>query len=135
MPPAGGGSTFVQSLFNAINMLLGIGVLAYPNALKRTGWIGLIILCLITLATRHTAGLLKKSIELHPECRSFSDLGRKSYGTLGTTLITIAFFFVSCSANDHGVADFCMTNGTYEYMQELLVGACTAYLVSLKQNK
>eukprot|EP01138_Halocafeteria_seosinensis_P013362 gb/GECG01013648.1/.p1 GENE.gb/GECG01013648.1/~~gb/GECG01013648.1/.p1 ORF type:complete len:506 (+),score=36.47 gb/GECG01013648.1/:1-1518(+) len=105
MPPSGEGSTFIQSLFNAINMLLGIGVLAYPNALKRTGWIGVPILCLITLATRHTAGLLKKSIELHPDCRSFSDLGRRSYGALGTVLITIAFFF------------------------ELLVGACTAYLI------
>ena len=106
MPPEGEGSTFIQSVFNAINMLVGIGVLAYPNALMRTGWIGVAILSLITLATRHTAGLLKKSIELHPDCRSFSDLGRRSYGALGTTLITIAFFFVSTRRGSNEVTLF-----------------------------
>eukprot|EP01138_Halocafeteria_seosinensis_P000105 gb/GECG01000107.1/.p1 GENE.gb/GECG01000107.1/~~gb/GECG01000107.1/.p1 ORF type:complete len:319 (+),score=15.51 gb/GECG01000107.1/:1-957(+) len=110
LPAAGEGAGFSPSLFNSINMLLGIGVLAYPRALMRTGWFGLVILLFLTVSTRYTAGILKTAIEVHPDCHSFSDLGRRSYGKAGTVFITTVFFL------------------------ELLLGSCTAYLIVLADN-
>lgn len=95
------GAGFYPSLFNSINMLLGIGVLAYPKAMLQLGWFGIVILCLLTIGTRYTAGLLKRAITLHPDCHSFSDMGRKSYGKLGTVFITSVFFMVRYAPPNH----------------------------------
>jgi hypothetical protein len=70
-----------ESIFNAVNILMGIGILSLPYALKITGWIvGITLMVLFSLATRHTAMTVKKCLDVqvplhlpYDECRTFGD--------------------------------------------------------------
>eukprot|EP01138_Halocafeteria_seosinensis_P002689 gb/GECG01002750.1/.p1 GENE.gb/GECG01002750.1/~~gb/GECG01002750.1/.p1 ORF type:complete len:505 (+),score=31.13 gb/GECG01002750.1/:1-1515(+) len=104
------GASFSQSTFNAINVLVGIGMLSYPVALKSSGWIGVGIMLLFALITRYTALILGRSMDVFPECRSFSDLGKKAFGEVGRVLITVVFFL------------------------ELMLAACASYLIVFATN-
>ena len=55
-PQVKGSSNFTQSLFNAVNVLMGIGLLSFPYAMRVTGLIpGLIISTMCALITNYTA--------------------------------------------------------------------------------
>ena len=43
---------------------------------------------LFALITRYTALILGRSMDVFPECRSFSDLGKKAFGEIGRIIIT-----------------------------------------------
>ncbi|TCD64000.1 hypothetical protein EIP91_004702 [Steccherinum ochraceum] len=76
-----GQSTFGQTLFNAIAILLGIGMLSEPLAFAYAGWIG--GTCLIVFygfITCYTAKILAHIIVDDPKLRSYSDIGRKAFG-------------------------------------------------------
>ncbi|CAG8799208.1 4935_t:CDS:2, partial [Dentiscutata erythropus] len=52
-------STLGQSIFNFCNVLMGVGILSLPLALKYTGWIiGLSLLFFCMAATNYAAKLL-----------------------------------------------------------------------------
>lgn len=56
-------SSFVQSTFNSINVLCGLGLLSYPFALRCSGWSGILLLLFFTVSTFYTALVLAKCIE------------------------------------------------------------------------
>jgi hypothetical protein len=59
-----GTSTFKEAVFNAINVLLGVGVLASPFALRSSGWlIGVPLFFFFAFTTNHTGKLLGKCLE------------------------------------------------------------------------
>ena len=70
-----------ESVFNAVNILMGIGILSFPYAFKLTGWIvGMVLLLSFALITRHTAITVKKCLDVDvpnnfsfDECRTFGD--------------------------------------------------------------
>ncbi|KAL7752923.1 hypothetical protein RI367_001372 [Sorochytrium milnesiophthora] len=63
-----GTSTFIQSLFNAVNVLIGIGVLALPFAFRLTGMVfGIVLSVLCALITNRTAKMLGKLMSLSIE--------------------------------------------------------------------
>lgn len=74
-------SSTYESIFNAVNILMGIGILSLPYALKLTGWIiGITLMILFSLATRHTAMTVQKCLDVQvpfnlafDECRTFGD--------------------------------------------------------------
>jgi vesicular inhibitory amino acid transporter len=51
-------SSFGQTLFNAINILMGVGLLSLPYAMRLSGWFGLCLLVALSLLTRWTAKLM-----------------------------------------------------------------------------
>lgn len=51
-----GNSTFVQAVFNVVNVMMGVGLLSLPFALKSSGWIGLVVLWLMGIVTNYTGG-------------------------------------------------------------------------------
>lgn len=77
-----GRSTSGQTMFNAIAVLVGIGVLSEPLAFRYAGWIGgtVLLLC-FGLVTNYTAKLLAKLILEDPKnVQGYSDLGIKAFG-------------------------------------------------------
>ncbi|GMF32747.1 unnamed protein product [Phytophthora fragariaefolia] len=61
---AQGTSSFKDAVFNAINVLLGVGVLSSPFSLRSSGWlIGGPLFVFFTLVTNHTAKLLGKCLD------------------------------------------------------------------------
>ncbi|KAL1677645.1 transmembrane amino acid transporter protein-domain-containing protein [Schizophyllum commune] len=87
-----GHSTFGQTLFNSIAILLGIGMLSEPLAFHYAGWIGGTILNVMYGAiTCYTAKILGRIILADPRLRSYSDIGRKAFGPKATLLISLLF--------------------------------------------
>lgn len=58
----GGTSTFTQAVFNILNILVGVGLLSVPFALKQAGWIGLALLWGLGIITNYTG---KALVECH----------------------------------------------------------------------
>ncbi|KAJ3855730.1 transmembrane amino acid transporter protein-domain-containing protein [Lentinula lateritia] len=89
---SGGKSTFGQTLFNSIAILLGIGMLSEPLAFAYAGWIaGTILIILYGLISCYTAKLLAHIILADPRLRSYADVGRKAFGARSTVVISIMF--------------------------------------------
>ena len=77
-----GQSTMPQTIFNSVNVLIGVGVLSLPLALKYSGWlVGMVLLLCAALATRYTARLLAKCLEVDDSLITFADLAYVSFGS------------------------------------------------------
>ncbi|KAJ2999295.1 hypothetical protein HDV02_003228 [Globomyces sp. JEL0801] len=97
-------SSFAQSLFNSVNILMGIGLLSLPFAFNITGWaVGLVLLIIFGLITHHTGRLLEKCLNYRPpngKCaQTYGDLGQNAFGTTGRTVISILFFLELIAAS------------------------------------
>ncbi|KAK1223802.1 hypothetical protein PQX77_013326 [Marasmius sp. AFHP31] len=88
----GGHSTFGQTLFNSIAILLGIGLLSEPLAFAYAGWIsGTILIVLYGFLSCYTAKILARMIREDSRLRSYADIGRKAFGPRSTVFISIMF--------------------------------------------
>ncbi|CAG8829006.1 22847_t:CDS:2, partial [Gigaspora margarita] len=87
-----GKSTIKQTIFNAVNILVGIAILALPLAFKYTGWIiGFPIFFFCLISTNYTAKLLKKCLDTDPECLTYADLAYLAYGQKGKIFVGLIF--------------------------------------------
>lgn len=48
------GSTVTQAVFNVVNVMMGVGLLSLPFALKSSGWIGIGLLWLMGFVANYT---------------------------------------------------------------------------------
>ncbi|KAG6850825.1 hypothetical protein H0H93_008128 [Arthromyces matolae] len=83
-----GQSTFGQSLFNAIAILLGIGMLSDPFAFARSGLVPGTILIF-----GFGAKILAHTMLSDPRLRSYADIGRKAFGQSSMPFISFLFCF------------------------------------------
>ncbi|KAF5337361.1 hypothetical protein D9611_003336 [Ephemerocybe angulata] len=87
-----GRSTYGQTLFNSIAILLGIGMLSEPLAFAYSGWItGTFLIISYAYISCYTAKILAKMILADPRLRSYSDIGRKAFGPKATPFISFMF--------------------------------------------
>ncbi|KIK47352.1 hypothetical protein CY34DRAFT_21508 [Suillus luteus UH-Slu-Lm8-n1] len=87
-----GQSTYGQTLFNSIAILLGIGILSEPLAFAYAGWIGgTALIVFMGFLNCYTAKILAGIILEDPRLRSYADIGRKAFGPKSTALTTIMF--------------------------------------------
>jgi hypothetical protein len=95
------GSSLAQSCFNTVNLLVGVGFLSLPYALKLGGWvIGTSMIVLIAALTRYTGGLI---ISCMDECsaKSYSDVGEIAFGPVARKYVSAVFLpelFMTCVA-------------------------------------
>ena len=87
-----GQSTLPQTIFNSINVLIGVGLLSLPMGIKYAGWIcGMIVLFLAAAVTSYTARLLAKCMDLDPAVITFSDLAFISFGPRARLVTSLLF--------------------------------------------
>lgn len=87
-----GQSTLPQSVFNAINAIIGVGLLSLPLAFKMSGWLlGLGILTLTAAVTAHTADLLARCMRYDASLITYSDLAYVSFGTRARVVVSALF--------------------------------------------
>ncbi|KAM0530168.1 hypothetical protein ACHAPP_008860 [Verticillium nonalfalfae] len=87
-----GQSTLPQTIFNSINVLIGVGLLSLPLGIKYAGWVcGMTILLLSAAVTSYTAKLLAKCMDLDASLITFSDLAYISYGRNARIATSILF--------------------------------------------
>lgn len=88
-----GQSTLPQTIFNSVNVLVGVGLLALPLSMKYAGWIpGLVFLVFAALSTAYTARLLAKCADVDSSLITFADLAYVSFGNLARIFTSIIFF-------------------------------------------
>jgi solute carrier family 32 (vesicular inhibitory amino acid transporter) len=87
-----GQSTLPQTVFNSVNVLIGVGLLSLPLGLLYSGWvIGLVFLCFSAVATQYTAKLLAKCLDVDNSLITFADLAYVSFGP-GARVATSVLF-------------------------------------------
>lgn len=90
-------STVSQTIFNAINVLIGIGLLALSKAMTHAGWLfGLIFMSYSVLITYWTATLLSDCMDTDPTLYTYADLGHKAFGSKGRFFISLLFTIELC---------------------------------------
>lgn len=87
-----GQSTLPQTIFNSVNVLIGVGLLSLPLGIKYAGWlIGMVFLFLSAIVTSYTAGLLAKCLDVDNSLITFADLAFVSFGARARVATSILF--------------------------------------------
>ncbi|CAK9442026.1 uncharacterized protein LODBEIA_P58180 [Lodderomyces beijingensis] len=87
-----GQSTVPQTIFNSVNVLIGVGLLALPVGLMKAGWVlGVPILLACGLITYWTATLLSTAINTDDTIMTYADLGHAAYGSTAKLIISLLF--------------------------------------------
>ncbi|GAA6050742.1 hypothetical protein JCM3770_006603 [Rhodotorula araucariae] len=88
-----GESTWGQTLFNTVNVLIGVGLLADPLAFADAGWIfGTVLLLFCALVTNYTAKMLAAMMRQDRSSATYADVLIRAYGSWARS--TIYFLFV-----------------------------------------
>ncbi|GKZ30237.1 hypothetical protein AbraIFM66950_008419 [Aspergillus brasiliensis] len=97
-----GQSTVPQTIFNSVNVLIGVGLLSLPLALKHAGWLlGLLFLLFAAVATSYTAKILAKCLDVDRSIVTYADLAYISFGhhaRLATSLLFCLELVGACVA-------------------------------------
>lgn len=87
-----GQSTVPQTIFNSVNVLIGIGLLSLPLAMKQAGWLlGLLFLIYSALTTSYTAKILAKCLDVDRTLVTYADLAYISFGQHARLLTSFLF--------------------------------------------
>jgi len=87
-----GQSTLPQTIFNSVNVLIGVGLLSLPLAMRYSGWvIGLLFFLWSAVTTSYTANLLAKCLDLDSTLITFADLAFISFGSKARIATSLLF--------------------------------------------
>lgn len=87
-----GQSTLPQTIFNSVNVLVGVGLLTLPLALKYSGWVvGILFLIFSAASTCYTAKLLAKCLDVDSSLITFADLAYVSFGNNARIAVSVLF--------------------------------------------
>jgi vesicular inhibitory amino acid transporter len=90
-----GQSTLPQTVFNSINVLIGVGILALPLAMKYAGWLcGTIFLAAAALVTAYTSRILAKCLDVDQSMITYADIAYVSFGQRARIATSILFSLV-----------------------------------------
>ena len=87
-----GQSTLPQTVFNAVNVLAGVGLLSLPLGVRYAGWlIGMGMLLFAALVTSYTAKILATCLDVDETLITFGDLAYISFGRRARVLVSVLF--------------------------------------------
>ncbi|KAJ5137007.1 hypothetical protein N7448_005561 [Penicillium atrosanguineum] len=87
-----GQSTVPQTVFNSVNVLIGIGLLSLPLAMKHAGWVlGLSFLVFSAVTTGYTAKILAKCLDVDRSLVSYSDISYLAFGQYARFITSLLF--------------------------------------------
>lgn len=85
-------STPLQTIFNSINVLIGLGILSVPLGFHMAGWIpGMVCLLLAACSTQYTAVLLGRILHRVESVRTYQDIAVYVYGRSVGYFILLTF--------------------------------------------
>ncbi|KAF2430353.1 hypothetical protein EJ08DRAFT_240750 [Tothia fuscella] len=95
-----GQSTLYQTIFNSVNVLIGVGILSLPLAIHYSGWvIGMLFFAFAVVTTHYTAKLLAKCLDVDNSLITFADLAFVSFGPSARIWVSALFCIELIAAN------------------------------------
>lgn len=95
-----GESTVPMTIFNSINVLIGVGILALPLAVRYSGWVIGIAMCIsASLVTAYTARILAKCLDTNTASTTYGDIAFLAFDSWGRGLVESIFIVELISAN------------------------------------
>ena len=89
-----GQSTLPQTVFNSVNVLIGVGLLSLPLGFKYAGWlISMTFLLFSAIVTSYTARLLAKCLDEDDSLITFADIAFLSFGQKARIATSLLFSF------------------------------------------
>lgn len=86
------GSTIYQTIFNSVNILMGIGILSLPLGIAYAGWfLGIFLLTASGAVTLYTALLLAKCMDASPNLFTYADVAYYAFGNRARYYTTVVF--------------------------------------------
>jgi len=73
-----------------MNVLAGVGVLTTPYAVKEGGWLGLLLLFVLSAICCYTGILLRHCLESAPGISTYPDIGQAAFGNTGRLIIAVS---------------------------------------------
>ncbi|KAF7133688.1 hypothetical protein CNMCM5793_004986 [Aspergillus hiratsukae] len=87
-----GQSTVPQTVFNSVNVLIGVGLLSLPLAMKYAGWLlGLSFLLFAAVTTAYTAKILAKCLNVDRSLVTYADVAYISFGHHARIVTSLLF--------------------------------------------
>ena len=87
-----GRSTMPQTVFNSVNVLIGVGLLSLPLAVRYAGWVaGMISLGFAAISTAYTARLLAICLDVDPSLVTYADVAYISFGPNARVVTSLLF--------------------------------------------
>lgn len=85
-----GGTSVSASVYNVLNVYVGLGLLSKPYAIAEGGWLSLAALALLCFTANLTGKLIVRGFAKLPrEEQSYAALGEKAFGPAGRWLVSI----------------------------------------------
>ncbi len=89
-----GQSTVPQTVFNSVNVLVGVGLLSLPLGFRYSGWlIAMAFFLFSALVTRYTAGILARCLDVNHSLVTFADIAYTAFGPKARIATSVIFFF------------------------------------------
>lgn len=85
------GTTLRETVFNVLNIYVGLGLLSKPYAIARGGWLSLVALALLCAVANVTGKLIVRGFAKlsQNEEQSYAQLGERSFGPAGRWFVLI----------------------------------------------
>nr|GLL24524.1 vacuolar amino acid transporter 1-like [Ipomoea trifida] len=90
--PISYGCTLVQTIFNGVNVMAGIGLLSTAFTVREAGWASIVVLVLFAVVCCYTATLMRRCFETKFGIWTFADMGEAAFGKFGRILVSILLY-------------------------------------------
>ncbi|XP_027352125.1 amino acid transporter AVT1I-like isoform X2 [Abrus precatorius] len=86
------GSSNLNTCFNGLNALSGVGILSVPYALASGGWISLAFLLAFASTAYYTALLMGRCMDKDSNIRTYPDIGELAFGKTGRLIVSLLMY-------------------------------------------
>ncbi|XP_031484348.1 amino acid transporter AVT1A-like isoform X2 [Nymphaea colorata] len=86
------GCSLTQTIFNGVNLMVGVGLLTISFTIKEAGWASLLVLTCFAAMCCYTGILMGRCMGSREGITSYPDIGEAAYGKCGRVFVLVVFY-------------------------------------------
>ncbi|CAN6460167.1 unnamed protein product [Victoria cruziana] len=86
------GCSLIQTIFNGVNVMVGVGLLTTPFTIKEAGWASLLVLVCFAAMCCYTGILMGRCMRSREDIISYPDIGEAAYGKFGRLFVLMVLY-------------------------------------------